>query len=162
MVGGWRLAAVGGWWRLAVGGWWSLGAVLHKKLGFLKTALAARDGGVWHDAGLCRRLQRAAPIGLSALPLALAPSPLPPQAAAPLGLSHHLCPPPPCLAYPLPPNSPFLPHGRVCHGVGGEGAASTNGPQENFGSLRHAAACFKLLVKGTIIFRKRHRFVMPW
>ena len=30
--------------------------------------------------------------------------------------------------------------------------SSTNGPQENFGSLRHAAACFKLLVKGTIIF----------
>ena len=29
------------------------------------------------------------------------------------------------------------------------------------GMLRHAAACFKLLVKGTIIFRKRHRFVMP-
>ena len=37
----------------------------------------------------------------------------------------------------------------------------TNGPQENFGSLRHAAACFKLLVKGTIIFRKRHRFQKP-
>ena len=36
--------------------------------------------------------------------------------------------------------------------------AGTNSPQENFGSLRHAAACFKLLVKGTIIFQKRHRF----
>ena len=46
-----------------------------------------------------------------------------------------------------------------------------NGPQENFGSLRHAAACcgmlrhaaasFKLLVKGTIIFRKQHRFQKP-
>ena len=35
-----------------------------------------------------------------------------------------------------------------------ERGTSTNGPQENFGSLRHAAACFKLLVKGTIIFRK--------
>ena len=40
--------------------------------------------------------------------------------------------------------------------------AGTNGPQENFGSLRlaaacrgmprHAAACFNVLVKGTIIF----------
>ena len=38
------------------------------------------------------------------------------------------------------------------------GWASTNGPQETFGSLRHAAACFKLLVKGTIIFGKRHMF----
>ena len=28
-------------------------------------------------------------------------------------------------------------------------------------TLRHAAACFKLLVKGTIIFRKRHRFQKP-
>ena len=26
------------------------------------------------------------------------------------------------------------------------------------GMLQHAVACFKLLVKGTIIFRKRHRF----
>ena len=39
--------------------------------------------------------------------------------------------------------------------------AGTNGPQENLGSLRHAAACFKLLVKGTIIFRKKHRFQKP-
>ena len=29
------------------------------------------------------------------------------------------------------------------------------------GMLQHAAACFKLLVKGTIIFRKRHRFQKP-
>ena len=27
--------------------------------------------------------------------------------------------------------------------------------------LRHAAACLKLLVKGTIIFQKRHRFQKP-
>ena len=37
----------------------------------------------------------------------------------------------------------------------------TNGPQENFGSLQHAAACFKLLVKGTTIFRNRHTFQKP-
>ena len=29
------------------------------------------------------------------------------------------------------------------------------------GMPRHAAACFKLLVKGTIIFRKQHRFQKP-
>ena len=29
------------------------------------------------------------------------------------------------------------------------------------GMLRHAAACFRLLVKGTIIFQKRHRFQKP-
>ena len=29
------------------------------------------------------------------------------------------------------------------------------------GMLRHAATCFKLLIKGTSIFRKRHRFQKP-
>ena len=44
-------------------------------------------GGEWHDAcaGCCRKL--AAPIGLSPLPLALSPNPLPPHAALPIGLS---------------------------------------------------------------------------
>ena len=58
-------------------------------------ASAHKRGGVWHDAWLRCFLQRAAPAGLSPLTAALPLNPLPPQAAAPIGLS------PPC-AHPLP------------------------------------------------------------
>ena len=43
--------------------------------------------GVWHDAGWYCSLRRAAPLGLSPLPLALPLTPLTPRAAAPIGLS---------------------------------------------------------------------------
>ena len=53
------------------------------------------SGGVWHDAWLRCCLQLAAPTGLSPLTAAIPLNPVPPHAAAPIGLS------PPC-ALPLP------------------------------------------------------------
>ena len=71
-------------------------------------------GGDCHDAGLCCCLEPAAPIGLSPLPLALALNPLPPQAAAPIGLPPpRALPPSACPIFPPPPTPPSLAPG-VC------------------------------------------------
>ena len=74
--------------------------------------------GGWHDAWLCCCLQPPAPIGLSPLTLALSLNVLPPQAAAPTGLS------PPCAlpvpAWPIPTSIHTLPFlWEVCGGGGG-------------------------------------------
>ena len=71
-------------------------------------------GGGWHDAGLCRFLQMAAPIGLSPLPAALSFTPLSPQVAAPVDLSPPRVLPLPLPRLPSPPPTPFLSLGRLC------------------------------------------------
>ena len=61
-----------------------------------------QGGGDWHDARLCCCQQRAVPIGLSPLTLALPLNPLPPHTTA-----TPIAPPPPSSA--LPPPLPGLP-----------------------------------------------------
>ena len=68
-----------------------------------------------HDNWLCWCLQRAVPVGLSPLTLALPLNPLPPHTAAtPIGLSPLVPALSPCPAYPDPP--PLLSaHGGMAH-----------------------------------------------
>ena len=72
-------------------------------------------GGVWQDALLCCCLQRAVPIGLLALTLALPLNPFLRRRRCPLA-SHFLVPSLslPSLSLPPPPYTPFLPLGRSC------------------------------------------------